>query len=71
MLIDGDVGRDSRLGAITLEGGDEEAGIVQQRLAAGGVSPLRSTDVPRITTSPDALFSVPVAPIAPAAPEAP
>ncbi|WP_437316936.1 hypothetical protein [Sorangium sp. So ce385] len=71
MLIDGDVGRDSRLGAITLEGGDEEAGIVQQRLAAGGVSPLRSTDVPRITTSPDALFSVPVAPIAPTALEAP
>ncbi|XXX76873.1 hypothetical protein WMF30_55415 [Sorangium sp. So ce134] len=71
VLIDGDVGPDSRLGAITLEGGDEEAGIVQQRLAEGGVSPLRSTDVPRITTSADALFSVPVAPSAPAALEAP
>ncbi|WP_437967527.1 right-handed parallel beta-helix repeat-containing protein [Sorangium sp. So ce260] len=71
VLIDGDVGPDSRLAAVTLEGGDEEAGIVQQRLSTGGVSPLRGTDVPRIATSPDALFSVPLAPLAPAALEAP
>ncbi len=71
VLIDGGVGPDSRLSAVTLEGGDEAAGIVQQRLPAGGVSPLRGADVPRIVTSPEALFSVPVAPIAPAALDAP
>lgn len=71
VLIDGGVGPDSRLSAVTLEGGDEAAGIVQQRLPAGGISPLRGVDVPRIVTSPEALFSVPVAPIAPAALEAP
>ncbi|WP_437655520.1 right-handed parallel beta-helix repeat-containing protein [Sorangium sp. So ce1182] len=71
VLIDGGVGPDSRLADVTLEGGDEATGIVQQRLSADGASPLHGADVPRITTSPDALFSVPVAPAAPAALDAP
>jgi hypothetical protein len=62
VLIDGDVGPASSLAEVTLEGGDEATGIVQQRLTGGGASPERGAGVPEITTSAAELFSVPIAP---------
>ncbi|WP_437676001.1 right-handed parallel beta-helix repeat-containing protein [Sorangium sp. So ce131] len=68
VLIDGGVGLDSSLADVTLQDGDEAAGIVQQRLPEGGVSPLRGAGVPPLRITQDVLFSVPVAPAIPAAP---
>lgn len=51
VLIDGPVGPDSRLSQVTLSGGDELIGIVQQNLPAGAPQPEMGPDTPPLTIS--------------------
>jgi hypothetical protein len=66
ILIDGSTAPGSSLAHITLSGGDEDKGILQQN-AKSGVTPTpeTSTDSPEVTTSAVEAFSVPVGPAVP------
>jgi len=58
VLIDGEVGSGSSIANLTLSGGDEGKGIVQQSLPDGGASPAVSS-APPITTVMNEQFPVP------------
>jgi hypothetical protein len=59
VVIDGDASGSMK--NVTLSGGDEQKGIVQQDYA-GGSQPQVGAGAPAITTSPTAMFSLPKAP---------
>jgi hypothetical protein len=67
VLIDGAVAAGSSLTHVTLEGGDEAKGIVQQSFTTGDEQPMVGDGTPAITADATEKFSVPVAPTAPAA----
>lgn len=68
VLVDAAFGAGSSLADVTLAGGDELTGIVQQSYAGAGVDPDVGPGVPTIETVPDAVFALPVPPGAPASP---
>lgn len=62
VVIDGEAS--GSMANVTLTGGDEEKGIVQQSYA-GGSQPQIGAGTPAITTSPTALFALPKSPAVP------
>ena len=67
LLIDGAVGEGSSLANVTLSGGDEAAGIVQQQVGAEDLAPTTGGGVGEIETTSSKVAEVPVAPELPAA----
>jgi hypothetical protein len=51
VLIDGDVGQGSSITNVTLEGGDELLGILQQNYTQGGVQPVVGSGAPPVSTA--------------------
>lgn len=66
VLINGDTASGSSIGQMTLSGGDEARGVVQQNVSGSPQSPSVGAGAPSITTSTTEKFSVPVAPAVPA-----
>lgn len=66
LLIDGSVGAGSRIESVTLAGGDESKGIVQQNFPSGGVSPELGPALPAPQRVDSEVFDVPQAPKVPA-----
>jgi hypothetical protein len=58
VLIDGEVGSGSSIANVTLAGGDESLGILQQSVPEGGEQP-SVTGSPSVTVLPDEQYSVP------------
>lgn len=67
LLIDGPVGAGSRLEAVTLEGGDEQKGIIQQSVMADDTSPEIAAGAPDVSRETAAVADVPVGIAAPSA----
>lgn len=65
VLIDGAAADGSSISNLTLEGGDELKGIVQQNVQAGAGTPTVGAGAPSIMSTATELFAVPVAPAVP------
>jgi hypothetical protein len=65
VLIDGPVGAGSSITNVTLAGGDEAMGIVQQRVMAGEEQPEVGPSAPALDTHADKVAEVPASPAAP------
>jgi len=65
VLIDGEVAMGSSIANLTLSGGDEAKGVVQQSFPSGGVAPTVGAGAPALQQSQSELFSVPKAPEVP------
>ncbi len=60
ILIDGPVGPNSSIANVTLSGGDEALGILQQNLPPGGEEPsVAGNTAPSVTTDPSEHYSIP------------
>lgn len=66
MLIDGPAGAGSTITNVTLEGGDELLGLVQQNAPSGTSSPTVGAGAPPIDQTETESFAVPIGPMAPA-----
>lgn len=60
VVIDGEA--TGTLANVTLSGGDESKGVVQQKYSGGGAQPSTGQNAPAITTSAEGLFAIPVPP---------
>ena len=58
LLIDGEVGEGSTVSTVSLSGGDEAKGIVQQNLPEGGRQPTVSDDAPSVDATLEEMYSV-------------
>lgn len=67
VLIDGAVGDGSSMTSVSLSGGDEETGIVQQQVDGQATSPTMGADAPELQRHADQLADVPVGAEPPAA----
>ncbi|HLM74042.1 MAG TPA: hypothetical protein VK459_15155, partial [Polyangiaceae bacterium] len=65
VLIDGAAADGSSISNLTLEGGDELKGVVQQNVQAGAGTPTVGAGAPSIMSTATELFAVPVAPAVP------
>jgi hypothetical protein len=64
-LIDGAVGAGSSIANVSLGGGDESKGILQQGFGEGTTAPEVGDNAPPLTQEPDAPYDVPESPAAP------
>ena len=67
ILIDGPVASGSSVAHVTLAGGDEKKGIVEQNFS-GGTAPAVGAGAPQVTQSAGMVDAIPLGPATPASP---